>query len=262
MEKFLSDQYMNFNLIYENHKSRIYRAVCKKNMQSVIIKSLNLKHPSEEDINYFSNGYEIIKKLNHPDLIQVYDLKLGYKQAAYVMEDIGGISLDIICGRQTLSLDKIFDIIICTLDNLTHIHDASIVHLDINPSNIIWNSETRQLKIIDFETAIYSLLRLNFFNKPKKIIGSLPYISPEQTGRLNYPVDYRSDFYSLGVTLYELLTHSKPFHSNDYQEIIYSHIAKNPQSPSEINPDIPEILSEIVLKLMAKVPEERYQSHT
>jgi predicted ATPase len=261
MKKIFSDQYTDFNLIHENHKSLIYRATCKDNKQPVIIKSLNLNHPSEKDIQIFSNGYHIINQLNHPDLIQMIDLKLGYKQAAYVMEDIGGTSLDLILSKQTLSLDTILDVIICALDNIQHIHDASIVHLDINPSNIIWNSETRQVKIIDFETAISQTQRQNFFHKPQRLTGSFPYISPEQTGRLNCSIDYRSDFYSLGITIFELLTGSRPFQSSDYQELIYSHIAKNPPFPSEINQDIPDVLSQIVLKLLGKIPEERYQSH-
>ena len=261
MEKLFSDQYTDFNLIHENHKSRIYRASCKDNKQSVIIKSLNLNHPSEKDIQVFSNGYHIVNQLKNPDLIQMIDLKLGYKQAAYVMEDIGGTSLDQIFCRQSLSLDIILNIIICALENIQHIHDANIVHMDINPSNMIWNSETQQLRIIDFEIAIFQTQRHNFFQKPQRFTGSLPYISPEQTGKLNCSIDYRSDFYSLGITIFELLTGSKPFHSSDYQEFIYNHIAKNPPSPSEINPDIPEVLSRIVLKLMAKNPEKRYQSH-
>ena len=261
MELF-SDQYTDFNLIHENHKSQIYRANCKDNRPPVIIKSLNLNHPSEQDIQIFLNGYHIVNQLNNPDLIQMVDLKLGYKQAAYVMEDMGGTSLDIILSSRPLSFEVILDIIICAIDNLHHIHDAGIVHLDINPSNMIWNSETRQVKIIDFETAIFQTQRQNFFQKPHRLTGSLPYISPEQTGKLNCPVDYRSDFYSLGITIFELLTGSRPFHSSDYQELIYNHIAKHPPFPSEINPDIPEVLSEIVLKLMAKIPEERYQSHS
>jgi len=105
MENLFSDQYTDFNLIHEDHKSRIYKAICKGNKQAVIIKSLNLSHPSEKDIQIFSNGYHIVNHLNNPDLIQMIELKLGYKQAAYVMEDIGGVSLDIIFSRQTLSPD-------------------------------------------------------------------------------------------------------------------------------------------------------------
>ena len=100
MENLFSDQYTDFNLIHENHKSRIYKAICKNYVQPVIIKSLNLNHPSEKDIQVFSNGYHIVNQLNNPELIQMVDLKLGYKQAAYVMEDIGGTSLDIIFSRK------------------------------------------------------------------------------------------------------------------------------------------------------------------
>ncbi|ETR69614.1 MAG: hypothetical protein OMM_09447 [Candidatus Magnetoglobus multicellularis str. Araruama] len=116
MEKLFSEQYINFNLIHENHKSRIYRAISKKNNQSVIIKSMNLQYPSEKDIRLFSNGYHIINQLNKPNLIKVYDLKLGHKQAAFVMEDIGGVSLDKFLTSPYLTVDetvsKIFKILL------------------------------------------------------------------------------------------------------------------------------------------------------
>ncbi|MBF0449995.1 MAG: AAA family ATPase [Candidatus Magnetomorum sp.] len=261
MTNLFSDQYINFNLIHENHKSRIFRTICRENSQSTIIKSLNLKHPSEKDIHLFSNGYHMIKQINNPYLINVHDLKLGYKQAAFVMEDIGGSSLDKVLVSRSLSIEEIFNIAILLIDNLKHIHDAGFVHMDINPSNVIWNSETGIVKIIDFEIAASQMENRNYYQTPEEINGSVAYISPEQTGRLNIPVDYRSDYYSLGASLYELLTHSKPFVSDDYQDIIYCHIAKAPQNPTELNPDIHQVLSDIVLKLMAKMPEDRYQSH-
>lgn len=262
MNELFYDQYTNINLIHENNKSLIYKAIDKKNDRAVIIKSLSLKHPSEKDIHIFTMGYHLVHKLSNPNLIQMYDLKLGYKQAAYVMEDIDGVSLDNILTRHPLTLDEVLPISIALLDNLKHIHNGGLVHQDLNPSNIIWNSETGQVRIIDFEMAVSHLEHRNYFQEPERITGSLPYMSPEQTGKINHSIDYRSDFYSFGVTLYELLTLSKPFISDDIQELIYCHIAKPPQHPTDINPDIHDVVSEIVLKLMAKMPEDRYQSHS
>ncbi len=141
------------------------------------------------------------------------------------------------------------------------IHAENIIHRDINPSNIIFNPETGQVKIIDFGIATIFFNRSNPILKNSNLLqGTLAYMSPEQTGRMNRSVDNRTDFYSLGVTLYEILTGQLPFMTKDALELIHSHIAKQPLAPHEVNPEIPQAISEIVMKLMAKTPEQRYKS--
>jgi predicted ATPase/GAF domain-containing protein len=136
----------------------------------------------------------------------------------------------------------------------------NIIHKDINPSNIIIQPETGKIKIIDFGiSTVFNRETLTLKN-PNVLEGTLAYISPEQTGRMNRSLDYRTDFYSLGVTFYELLTGQLPFITSDSLELVHCHIAKQPIPPSEINLEIPSVLSAIVLKLMAKTAEERYQS--
>src|SRR6185503_3885219 len=131
---------------------------------------------------------------------------------------------------------------------------------DINPSNIVWNRAIGQVKLIDFGIST-ALSRENpTLRNPNVLEGTLAYISPEQTGRMNRAIDYRTDFYSLGATFYELLTGQLPFPTIDAMELVHAHIAKQPIPPHERNSNIPELLSEIVLKLMAKNAEDRYQS--
>ncbi len=153
---------------------------------------------------------------------------------------------------------------IATAESLGEIHARQIIHKiihkDINPANIVFNPETKERKIIDFGIATQLSRENPTLKNPKVLEGTLAYISPEQTGRMNRSLDYRTDFYSLGVTFYELLTKQLPYPTEDALELVHSHLAKQPISPSEIDPSIPLIISEILLKLMAKNAEEGYQS--
>ena len=144
--------------------------------------------------------------------------------------------------------------------SLGEIHRQNIVHKDINPSNIVWNARTGQLKIIDFGVAMMLAREDPTIKNPDVLEGTLPYISPEQTGRMNRSIDYRTDYYSLGVTLYELLTGKRPFNFSDATEMVHAHIADKPVLLSTVNQAIPEVVSDIVMKLMSKTAEKRYQS--
>ncbi len=142
---------------------------------------------------------------------------------------------------------------------LAELHRRGIIHKDIKPSNIII-TRSGEARLIDFGTASLQLVEhVDALHGPL-IEGTLPYMSPEQTGRMNRAVDYRTDLYSLGITLYELLTGSRPFHGRDALEWFHAHMAQAPQPPLERVPSLPPALSAIVLKLLAKVAEERYQS--
>src|SRR5262249_42400016 len=130
---------------------------------------------------------------------------------------------------------------------------------DLKPSNIIVNSETGAVKLTDFQLAVHLPFGHRTIDTAGVIEGSLPYLAPEQTGRMNRGVDFRSDLYALGVTFYQMLTGRLPFNPAGPAEWIYCHIARFPQSPATVLPNIPDMLSQIVMKLLAKAPEERYQ---
>jgi PAS domain S-box len=158
------------------------------------------------------------------------------------------------------TLKEFLSISIGICDALEKIHAKNIVHRAINPSNILYEQNTGEVKIIDCSSAEY-LSSENYVLEGNNIIeGSLQYISPEQTGRMNRSIDYRSDFYSLGITFYEMLTGRVPFESKDPMELIYSHVAKEPEISTKINFAIPKVVSDIILKLIAKNPEDRYKS--
>jgi diguanylate cyclase (GGDEF)-like protein len=245
--------------IYAGQHSIVYRGVRSADTQAVIIKILNQEYPSEELLSYFRREYEIARKVSGEGTLQVYDL-IRYKNTlAIVMEDIGGISLSQIIHSVSMNLSEKLSLAVKIAHSLSLIHKKQIIHKNINPSNIIWNRETDRLEIIDFGIAAELKREMTHQMQHGFMEGTPDYLSPEQTGRINRPVDSRSDLYSLGVTLYEIFTGQLPFIGEDENEIIYSHIARKPKPPHLINKNIPKTVSNILLKLLAKDGEDRYQ---
>ncbi|WP_413773993.1 serine/threonine protein kinase [Nostoc sp. MG11] len=159
-----------------------------------------------------------------------------------------------------MPLSNFFKLAIDITEILGRIHNVNIIHKDINPGNIVFNLDTGVVKIIDFGIATQFNRTNPTFKSPHVLEGTLAYISPEQTGRMNRWLDYRTDFYSLGVTFYQLLTGQLPFPTTDILELVHCHIAKSPVLPYELNAAIPKAVSDMIVKLMAKNAEDRYQS--
>ncbi len=248
-------------LIYDGSKTLIYRAIQEQDSLRVVIKLLKNPYPSFSELVQFRNQYTIAKNLNFPGIIQTYSLEPYQNSYILVMEDFGGISLKDYFTHQTLqikSLEEFLLIAISLCDSLDFLYRHRIIHKDIKPANILINPETKQVKLIDFSIASLLPRETQSLKNPQVLEGTLSYLSPEQTGRMNRVIDYRTDFYSLGVTFYELLTGQLPFKSTDLMELVHCHIAKIP--PASDREDIPQILDDIVQKLMAKNAEDRYQS--
>ncbi|MCP4129415.1 MAG: serine/threonine-protein kinase PknK, partial [bacterium] len=174
--------------------------------------------------------------------------------------DIGGRSLADILKSMKLHRSEFLCLAVRIAEIIGNIHKRNIIHKDINPSNIIWNIEKDIVRIIDFGIATELPREITSVKNPNVLEGTLEYISPEQTGRMNRSLDYRTDFYSLGITFYWMLTGCLPFESKDLLKLMHSHIAVLPVSPHEIDKSIPGAVSEIVIKLMAKNAEDRYLS--
>ncbi|BAY23099.1 serine/threonine protein kinase with two-component sensor domain [Calothrix sp. NIES-2100] len=249
--------------LYNGSRTLVYRAVRESDQIPVVIKLLKNPYPSFHELVQFRNQYTIAKNLHSPSIIQTYSLETYQNSYVLVMEDFGGISLKdfaYIDTVQAMSLQEFLEIAIALCNTLDILYRNCIIHKDIKPANILINPETKQVKLIDFSIASLLPRETQTLISPNVLEGTLAYISPEQTGRMNRGIDYRTDFYSLGVTFYELLTKQLPFPSEDAMELIHCHIAKTATFVHEINPQIPSLLSEIVSKLMAKNAEERYQS--
>ena len=252
--------YEIFNQIHESNNSLVYRGLRKSDRQLVILKVLKDEYPTPEKITRYKQEYEITHALKIDGVAKAYSLEKIQNTLVIVLEDFGGESLKNLMSLTYFNVIKLLQIAIKVTDILTEIHAGNIIHKDINPANIIFNHQTNIVKIIDFGTSTVLYRENPTIKNPQVIEGTLAYISPEQTGRMNRCLDYRTDFYSLGVTFYELLTNQLPFDTTDAMELVHSHIAKQPVSPHQLNPEIPQAVSDIVMKLLAKTAEERYQS--
>ncbi|HID99394.1 MAG TPA: serine/threonine-protein kinase PknK, partial [Thiotrichaceae bacterium] len=253
--------------IYESVNSVVYRGVRKEDNQPVILKKLKEDYPTPEELTRYRQEYDIIKCLNIDSVIKTYGLEKYQNTLIIVLEDFGGEALNsaLLSFMKGLGEREKVEILFLPLalkiaDALGQIHAANVIHKDINPANIVWNKAAKQLKIIDFGIASRLPREMPTLKNPEQLEGTLAYISPEQTGRMNSALDYRTDLYSLGVTFYEFLTGKLPFESDSALELVHCQIAKTPTPINEVNPDVPRIVSDIVMKLMSKNVEDRYQS--
>jgi diguanylate cyclase (GGDEF)-like protein len=245
--------------IYESNNTKIFRCRKKADNLPVIVKALNQEFPSKERLDSLRHEYEIAKLLNFDGIIKMYALQQVNKGLIIVMEDLDAVSLQQMIAQKQLTLEYALHIAMTICHILGKIHEKSIVHKDVNPGNILVNRDANIIKIIDYAFAS-KVQKQNKKKDSEKIQGTLAYIAPEQTGRMDRFVDYRSDYYSLGITLYEMITGRLPFVTKDPLRLIHCHIAKSPLTPHNLNLDIPKSVSNIVMKLIAKSPEDRYQN--
>jgi PAS domain S-box-containing protein len=249
--------------IYESANSLVYRGITDDGL-AIIIKVLKQDYPSPQELTRYRQEYQITRSLNLEGVVKAYSQQDYQRTLIMLLEDFGGESLEQLMRQHSdfypTSLATFLRLAIEITDILGKIHATNVIHKDINPGNIVLNLETGVVKIIDFGIATQFNRTNPTFKSPHGLEGTLAYLSPEQTGRMNRSIDYRTDFYSLGVTFSELLTGHLPFPTTDLLELVHCQIAKQPIPPHELNAAIPEPVSEIVLKLMAKNAEDRYQS--
>lgn len=257
---FKTSAYTVGSLIYESRKSLIYSATRNVDGESVILKVLNETHPSPKKIAWFKREYQLSRMLDADGVIKAYDLVAELRRVFIVLEDFGGRSFENILKERRLTVKEFLTFGPQIARALEYIHEHGIIHKDINPSNILLNEKTGAIKIIDFGIASKLDAETASLKNVSSMEGTLAYVAPEQTGRMNRAIDYRADFYSLGVTFYELLTGKRPFNETEPLALIHAHIARSPLAPHEVDPAIPSLLSAITLKLMSKNEEDRYQS--
>ncbi|NER07142.1 MAG: serine/threonine protein kinase, partial [Okeania sp. SIO3C4] len=222
--------------LYNGSRTLVYRGHGQSNQLPVVIKLLKNPYPNFNELVQFRNQYTITKNLDSPLIIQTYSLENYQNGYVLVMEDFGGISLQewAVKKEKKLSLMEFLEVGIILCNALEVLYREGIIHKDIKPSNILINPYTKEIKLIDFSIASLLPKETQTLINPNILEGTLAYISPEQTGRMNRGIDYRTDFYSLGVTFYELLTGSLPFQSKDPMELLHCHIAKTPLLVNEI----------------------------
>ncbi|MDJ0554948.1 MAG: AAA family ATPase [Microcoleaceae cyanobacterium MO_207.B10] len=247
------------NLIHESSRTLVYRGQRKSDFQPVIIKLLQNEFPSFNELIQFRHQFTIARNLQIEGIVKPLALERYHNAYALIMEDFGGISLDEYYQKFSAAKDisQFLNIAIQITEILDKLHKNRIIHKDIKPANILINPETKQVKIIDFSISTLLPKETPTIQTPNVLEGTLGYISPEQTGRMNRGIDYRSDFYSLGVTFFEMLNGKLPFETTDPMELVHCHITKIPPISDS---QLPTVLVDILLKLMAKNAEDRYQS--
>lgn len=255
--KKLDGRYELLELIGVGGMADIYRARDIVEDRIVAVKILKTEFAgSEEFLRRFRNESKAIALLSHPNIVKIYDVGFTDKVQFIVMEYVDGITLtDYIEQQGVLKWRDAVHFTVQILKALQHAHDRGIVHRDIKSSNVMLLADGT-IKVMDFGIARFN--RENNKTVSEKTIGSVHYISPEQArGDIT---DERSDIYSVGVALYEMLTGKKPFDGDSPVSIALMHMQSTPKKPTELNSTIPEGLEQIVLRAMQKDPAQRYQT--
>lgn len=247
-------------LVAEGRHTLVYRAVNKKTREKAIIKLLKPHEGHGSKSHLLSNEYQLLTRLHSEHVVKAYEHINFQNQIILALEDFPGETLADAIANENFSLEDKLLIAIQIAEGLGMIHQAQIIHKDIKPQNILINMENKAIKIIDFGIATQLSKEIPFISNPEQIAGSLAYMSPEQTGRMNVPIDYRSDLYSLGVTLYQLFANRLPFVADSPLELIHLHIAQKPIPLHVLDETFYPALSEIILKCMSKDVEQRYRS--
>ncbi|TGK29505.1 GAF domain-containing protein [Leptospira gomenensis] len=240
--------------------TEVYKAIRTKDEIPVVIKYIPVLDELHPAVVNLRNEFEILNHLASERIIRTFGMERIPEGFVLILEFVQGGTLKNFSGRKPVNLKDFFRIAIDLTEKLGEIHHKKVIHKDLKPDNIIFNPEGSVLRIVDFGISTRLSKEETSWSNPNRLEGSIHYVSPEQTGRMNRSVDYRSDFYSLGVTFYELLTGKLPFESEDLLELVHFHLAKSPIDPRKLRAEIPEALSLIVIKLLSKTAEDRYQT--
>ncbi|WP_437313870.1 AAA family ATPase [Sorangium sp. So ce385] len=250
-----------FEAVYEGSETVLYRGRRDEDGAPVAVKVPRSEFPTARDLARLRREFAILRDAGEvPGVVRVHAIEKCGRGLALVMEDLGPSSLHALLRARRLDVDTALRIAIALAGTLDALHGLRIIHKDIKPHNILIDEETHSPRLVDFGIAARLSRETPETALPDALEGTLSYIAPEQTGRMNRSVDLRADLYSFGVTLYEMLTGALPFQELDPTALIHSHMARTPTPPHERAPGVPRALSEVVMKLLAKTPEDRYQS--
>jgi len=248
-------------LLFEGRHSFIYLKKGDAQALPMIVKVLKEEYPAPQHILQFNNEYEITHNLNIVGIRKAFE-KRQIKDGQFILllRYVEGIPLKKFALEKPIPIEHFLIVATQIAKTLHQLHHNHIIHKDLNSNNVIVEPKSLKTTIIDFGISSKVGLKTPYLSNPERLEGTLTYMSPEQTGRMNRKVDYRTDLYSLGVTFYEFLTGKLPFNHTDPIKLIHQHLAHTPDPPHFIRVDVPYQISSIVLKLLAKNAESRYQS--
>lgn len=256
----VSLKYQLVEQLHASTRSLVHRARAADGTP-LIVKIHNKPFPTFHDITRFKHEYAIGQRCRHPGVVRPLAQYQIDGRWTIIHEDSGGDALNRrLAAGQYIAPAEFFEIALQLCAALDAVHRAGIVHKDINPSNVVWNRARRHLQLIDFGIAGVLAQETQGIISPHALEGTLRYMAPEQTGRMNRSVDYRADYYALGATLYELLTGQPPFVTTDAMELVHCHIARHPDWTHAALQGLPALLPALLRRLMEKNAEQRYQT--
>src|SRR6266446_5257694 len=226
---------------------------------SVLVLMLRSEHPRPESVRMLEHEHSLRAALDPAWAVPRIELTQHEGRTVLVLKDPGGEPLDQLVGTP-MEMGQFLRVAIGLSAAVRQLHARGLIHKDLKPANIMVEPDTGQVWLTGFGIASRLPRERQAAEPPEFIAGTLPYMAPEQTGRMNRSIDSRSDLYALGVTLYETLTGTLPFSATDPMKLVHSHIARQPVPPGDRLPGIPQPVSAIIMKLLAKTAEERYQT--
>ena len=242
----------------EDHNWHLIRCVRAEDNLPVLIRATRSQSAERQLVEQLESEFSTLRDISIPGVLKAHDLVVGSESAALILEDPGGTLLNVILASDRLKLADFLRIAIQITSIVSELHRQGIVHAQLRPDVIFLGKDRQAVWISGFEHAV----KLNGGSRVGHALadGNLAYIAPEQTGRIDAEIDYRTDLYLLGVMFYEMLTGTPPFETEDPLELIHSHLARIPRNPGEIDSKIPRPLSDILLRLLMKRADERYMS--
>ena len=254
---------VHYTLTEELQKSgdtALHRARRDDNGAAVLVRSLRGEHPSPRAIARLRHEYAMLRGLALDGVVRAVEVAERGRDVALILEDPGGRPLRARMDEERLPLEATLQIAAGVAEVLDSVHRAHVIHKDIRPENILVDAAAPGIRLFGFGISTRLSQETEQLASPDALEGTLSHLSPEQTGRMNRALDRRTDLYSLGVTLYEMLTGVLPFQASDAMELLHSHLARIPVPPCDLVPEIPVVVSDIAMKLLSKAAEDRYQT--
>ena len=256
----MSQRIYNFSREAYQAANTLYYDGADEQGNQVLIEVARNPFPTREDLVGLKNDFDITSNLAIGGVLSSRELIKHQSGIAIVKEYFDGRTLSELAQQQALSVEKFLGIAIKITGIIQELHARHVVHRNINADNIFVSKDGKKVKLSNFNIATQFVRGQHEVRLGSSSMGALTHMSPEQTGRMNRSVDYRTDLYSLGVTFYQLLCGRLPFENTDAMELVHAHIARSPVPPSIRHPAVSHALSDIVMKLLAKNSEDRYQS--
>lgn len=253
---------VDLQVLWKDSEQALYRGKrVDKNgaVSSILIALPAADQPAPAVLDRLTHEYSLKNELDAPWAVRPIDLVRREGRLQLLLEDPGGEPLERLIGKPMETSDFL-RVAIDAAAALANAHSCGFVHKDIKPANIFVNCENEQVRLSGFGLASRLARERRAPDPPEIIAGTLAYMAPEQTGRMNRSIDSRADLYALGVTFYRMLTGALPFSATDPMEWVHCHIAREPVAPAVERPSVPAPISDIVMKLLAKTAEERYQT--